>query len=65
MKDSKIKPWLVLCKDGRHYFSSQSQVVKFIAQRKGKIGCVMRDHKLIPTELKIYHAGLKLAGLLN
>jgi hypothetical protein len=63
MKDSKIKPWLVLCADGRHCFSTQSQVVNFIADRKGKIGCIMHDGKLISTELKIYRAGLKLAGL--
>jgi len=65
MKNTKEKPWLVLCKDGKHFFSTQSQVVKFIAKRKGKIGCIMFDGKLIPSEVKIYHAGLKLAGLAN
>jgi len=65
MKDSVKKPWLVLCNDGRHYFSNQTQVVKFIATRKGKIGCIMREEKLISNEIKIYQAGLKLAGLAN
>jgi hypothetical protein len=39
--------------------------VKFIATRKGKIGCIMREEKLISNEIKIYQAGLKLAGLAN
>ena len=63
MKNPPKKPWLVLCKDGRHCFSSQAQVVKFIAERKGKIIGVMYEEKLIPNEIKIYNAGLKLAGL--
>jgi len=61
----KTSPWLVLCKDGRHYFKTELQVVKFVASRKGKIGAIMYDGKLIPNEIKIYHAGLRLAGLLN
>jgi hypothetical protein len=65
MKISKNLSWLVLCKDGRHYFPSESQVVKFIAKRKGKIGAILHEHKLISGELKIYHKGLKLAGIPN
>lgn len=54
-----------MCKDGRHYFTSQTKVVKFIAQRKGKIIGILYDGKLIRDEIKIYNSGLKLAGLPN